>query len=81
VSLDSSADIAIGYRLDSQGFIPGRAKRFSLLHIIQTVALVPIQSKVDRVVKLAPYIHLVPRSGMMELYFHSPISLDGIVLN
>jgi hypothetical protein len=31
--------------------------------------------------KLTPHLHLVPRSRMLELYFHSLICLHGIVLN
>jgi hypothetical protein len=32
-------------------------------------------------VKLTTHLHLVPSSGMVELYFHSPIRLHGMVLN
>jgi hypothetical protein len=34
-----------------------------------------------RGVKLTTHLHLVPRSRMLELYFHSPIYLYGIALN
>jgi hypothetical protein len=34
-----------------------------------------------RGVKLSTQLHLVPRPSMVELYFHSPIHLHGIVLN
>jgi hypothetical protein len=33
---DSSVGIASGYRLDSRGLIPGRGKRFSVFHSVQT---------------------------------------------
>jgi hypothetical protein len=32
-------------------------------------------------VKLTTHLHLVPRSIMVELYFHSHIRLHGVVLN
>jgi hypothetical protein len=32
-------------------------------------------------VKLTTHLHLVPKSRMVELYLHSPISLRGVVLN
>jgi hypothetical protein len=31
-------------------------------------------------VKLIVHLHLVPGSGMVELYVHSPIRLHGVVL-
>jgi hypothetical protein len=31
--------------------------------------------------KLTTYLHLVPRSRMVELYFHFPIRLHGMMLN
>jgi hypothetical protein len=31
--------------------------------------------------ELTAHLHLVPRSRMAELYFHSPIRLHGVVLN
>jgi hypothetical protein len=35
----------------------------------------------SRGVKLTTNLHLVLRPRMVELYLHSPICLDGIVLN
>jgi hypothetical protein len=34
-----------------------------------------------RGLKLTTHLHLVPRSGMVELYFHSPLHLHGLLLN
>jgi hypothetical protein len=31
-----SVGIGMGYKLDAWGFIPGKGKRFSLLHHVQT---------------------------------------------
>jgi hypothetical protein len=31
--------------------------------------------------KLATYLHLVPKSRIVELYLHSPICLQAIMLN
>jgi hypothetical protein len=30
---------------------------------------------------MTSHLHPVPRSGMLELYIHSPIRLHGVVLN
>jgi hypothetical protein len=35
----------------------------------------------DRDVKLTTRLHLMPRSRILELYFHSSIPLHGVVLN
>jgi hypothetical protein len=40
-----------------------------------------IQGAVSRGVKLTTRLHLVPRSGMVELYLHSPIRPHGVELN
>jgi hypothetical protein len=34
-----------------------------------------------RDVKLTTHLHLLPRTGMVELYLHSHLCLHGIVLN
>jgi hypothetical protein len=66
---------------------------FSLLHSVQTSSrayptsnpmwvsgalLLEVNSQG---MKLITHLHLVPRLRMVELYFHSPICLHGIVLN
>jgi hypothetical protein len=35
----------------------------------------------SRVVKLTTHLHLVLKSGMLELHLHSPISFHGIMSN
>jgi hypothetical protein len=64
MSQNSLVSIAMGYRLDGQGLIPGRGK----------------ESFLSPGVKLTTHLHLVPRSRMVELYLHSPICLHGVVL-
>jgi hypothetical protein len=77
-SRDSSLGIATGYGLDGRGSVPVRGKIF-LFSIAPGPALEPIQSHIQwipvavspgqsgRGVKLTTYLHLVPRSRMVEL--------------
>jgi hypothetical protein len=93
VSYLSSVSIATGYGLVGRGSIPGRGKRLvstpqrpdrlwgppSLLY---NVYLGPFQGGLSgRGMKLTTHLRLTPRSRMVELYFHSPTRLHGVVLN
>jgi hypothetical protein len=92
MSQDSSFDIVTGYRLDGLGLNPGRGKIF-LFSTVSKLALGLIQPSIQwelghflqglsgQGVKLTTHLHLVPRSRMVELYFHSTICLHGLVHN
>jgi hypothetical protein len=80
---DSSVGIAVVYGLDGQRSISGRDKRF--FSAVFSPALGPTQppiqwmlslegggGKVAVGVKLTTHLQLVQRSGMVELYLHSP---------
>jgi hypothetical protein len=71
---------------------PAGAKDFSLLHDIWATSgahPVPypmgsggsIQTAKQLGVKLTTNLYLVPKSRMVELYLHSAIRLNGVVLN
>jgi hypothetical protein len=89
-SRDSSIGIAMGYGLDRRGSIPDSGKRFfstpqhpgwlwgppSLLYNGYWHSFP--RSK-GRDVKLTTQLDLEPGSRMVELYFHSPIHLNGVV--
>jgi hypothetical protein len=84
----SSVRIVLGYRLHSQGSIPSRSKRFFSApqhpDPLQGPPSLPsngYQGLFSQGVKLTTYLNQVPRSQMVELYLHSPISLHGMVLN
>jgi hypothetical protein len=70
-------DIVTGYELDSRSSIPGSVPTSLLSNGYS--GLLPWRSN-SHGVKLTTHVHLVPRSRMVELYFHSPICPDGIVL-
>jgi hypothetical protein len=84
-SRDSSDSIVTSYGLHGRGSIPGMGKMYFSFpqhphqlwghYVMDTVGSFP-----GRGVKLTSHLHLVPRSGMVELYLHSPICLDGAVL-
>jgi hypothetical protein len=79
-SWDSSAGIAMGYRLESRDLIPGRGKRFfsSPQHPDQfwgpypmgTTGSIP-GNKAAGSMELTIHLHLVLELIMVELYFHS----------
>jgi hypothetical protein len=83
----------MGYGIDCRGSNPGKGKIFlssaaSRPSLGPTSASYPMgtgadfpRGKAEMGMKLTIHIHLVPRSRMVELYLHSPIRLDGIVLN
>jgi hypothetical protein len=88
--LDSSVSIAMGYGLDGQGLIPGRSKRFvsTPQHPRGPPSLLsngyrgPFpQGWSNQGVKPTTHLHLLLRSRMVELYFHSSVLLHGVVLN
>jgi hypothetical protein len=78
----NSVGIKIYNRLDSRGSVPGRGKiflfstasrltlRLSQLYPIGTDGVFSGRLS-GRGMKLITHLHLVPRSRMMELYFHS----------
>jgi hypothetical protein len=84
--------IPIGYGLWGQGSIPDMGRFFSSPQHTDRPwgppspgsngyrGLFPWDYS-SRGVKLTTHLHLVPKSRMVELYFHSPICLHGIVLN
>jgi hypothetical protein len=79
--------------LDDRISIPGRGKAFFFYFIASRLALGPTQAPIQRVqgmissglsgwvVKLTTYLHLVPRSKIVELYLHSRTLLHDIALN
>jgi hypothetical protein len=88
---DSSVGRATSYGLDGRGSVSGQeAVLFSIASI---PALGPTQPHIQLVpaalflgikrpcVKLTTHLCLVLRSRTTELYLHSPIGLDGVVLN
>jgi hypothetical protein len=90
---DSPVSTVRGYGLDRWDSIPGRGKIFSLLHSIQTDSRTHLASylmgtegsfskgKVARAMKLTVSLHIVPRSKIVELYLHSFICLNSMLLN
>jgi hypothetical protein len=89
---DSSVVIVTGYGLDSRGAIPGRYKIF-LFSIASRPSLGPAQPPIQWVLwVLSPWIKRPGREANhspassaegknVGLYFHSPISLHGAMLN
>jgi hypothetical protein len=76
----------VGHGLNSQGSIPRRGKRF--FSTVSSLALGPTKPRNQWVlgafslgVKLTTHLQEKLRSGMVELYLHSPIHLYDIVLN
>jgi hypothetical protein len=90
---DSSVAIATGYNLEVQGSMPGKGKKFfsTLQHPDRLCGPLTFLSKgywglfpkgeTGRSVKLTTHLHLVPRSRLVELYFHSPIRLHGVAFS
>jgi hypothetical protein len=90
---DTSVGTVMDYWLDGRGSIPGRGKRFfstpqwphrlwaplSLLTTGNSWLFYRVWD--GRFVALNTHFHLLPRSRMVQLYFHSPIHLHGVVLN
>jgi hypothetical protein len=78
---------AKGYGLHGRGSIAGRGKIFlfsTACRLTSRPAQPPIQwvpGAFSLGVKLTTHLHLLPRSRMVELYLHSLICLNGIVLN
>jgi hypothetical protein len=65
--------------LRNHGSIPGRGKRFSFLHNVETVPAAHPALYTNQYLdligwsqKLTIHLHLVPRSRIVELYLHSP---------
>jgi hypothetical protein len=74
----------MGKKLDGQDSIPGKYKRFSLLHCVQTTSgTQPALSNglCGLGVKLTTHRYLLPCSKMMELYPHYPTCRHGVVRN
>jgi hypothetical protein len=77
---DISVDISMGYGMDDQGSIPGKARDFSLLHSVQTDSGAhPASYKIDTGGSVTgikqPGLesdNSPPRSRMLKLYLHSP---------
>jgi hypothetical protein len=85
ITRDSSGGIVTGYGAERLEFdFSGSGGKFYLLHSDQTGSWAhPASYPMDKVaggVKLTIH-HLVPRSGMAELYFHFSIRVHGVVLN
>jgi hypothetical protein len=92
-SRDNSVGIAMGYRMDGRGSIPDTGKTLfsspqrpdrlwgppSLLSNGYRRFFPVGQS--GRGVNLTAHLHLVPRSKLVGLHLHSPIRLNGLVLN
>jgi hypothetical protein len=83
--------IATGYGLDCPGSISIRARFFSSPPCPDRLWSLPgllsdgqrelfSRGYSGRGVTITTYLHLVPRSRIVELYFHSLICLHGIVL-
>jgi hypothetical protein len=81
--------MAMGYWLDGRGSVPGRGTRFFHLHSVGAgsgahPASYPTGtggSFLEGKAAVVCHLYSVPRSRMVELYLHSPISLNGMVLN
>jgi hypothetical protein len=91
-SRDSSVGIATVYGMDRRGSIPGKGKRvFSYTQLWDRLWGPPslLYSGYWGIslgqggwgVKLTTHFHVVPRPGMVELYFYSPIRLHGVMLD
>jgi hypothetical protein len=90
LSRGSSVGIAKGYRLDGRGSIIGRGKTFFLYSTASIPALEPTQP-LNQWVPAGSFLGVKwpgneanrspPRSRMVQLHFHSPIRLHGLVLN
>jgi hypothetical protein len=73
--------------MDGRGSVLGRGKRFfssprrpeQISYPMGTVVPSKEEKRPGR--ELTTNLHLVPRSRMVELYFHFPIRLHGVVLN
>jgi hypothetical protein len=90
-NLDSSVGTKTGYGLESRGSVPGAS--FFFLHSVQTVSgahqdSYPMDTWGDFLgglsewgLKLTTRLHLVSKSRMVELYFHSSIRLHAILFN
>jgi hypothetical protein len=72
MSRHSSVGIVTDYGMGRLGSIPGRGNRFSIFRSVQTGSVAHLAGQSDRGVELTTYLHLVPRSGMVELYVRSP---------
>jgi hypothetical protein len=87
-------DYTTGKTTDNWGSIPGRDKTLPLLHSVQTSSGVHPTSystsiparlfprgQSGRAVMLTTHLHIVPWLTMGELYLHSTVRLQGVVLN
>jgi hypothetical protein len=90
MSQESSVSRARGYGLDGRGSIPDRSKRlFSSPQSLDRLCGPPsflsngyrgLFPQAAGGVKLTTYLHITPRSRMVELYLHSPIRPHGVVV-
>jgi hypothetical protein len=94
IGYDNSGGIATGYGMDGRGSIPGKSKRFSSLHSVQTgsgahPALYPMgaggsfprgKKRPEREADQSPPCSAEVKNGGV-IYLHSPIRLPSIVLN
>jgi hypothetical protein len=77
----------MGYRLDGLGSNPGKDKRFSVFHSVDSCsgshpASYPMGIGVKRLGRATDHLpRLVPRPRMVDLYTHFSIRLHGVVLN
>jgi hypothetical protein len=86
--LEAGVGIATGHGLDGPSSIAGSARFFSAPQCPHRL-WGPTQPSIQWVpralspggVKLRTHLHVVSRSGEVELYLQSPIRLHGIVLN
>jgi hypothetical protein len=86
-SRDSTLGTAMSYGLDGGSSIPGRGN-ILLFSIAPRPALGPTKLSTQWVpgalppgIKLTTHLYLVLRLRMVELYLHSPICIQGVVLN
>jgi hypothetical protein len=83
---DSLVALATGYKLDGQGSIPGRYKRFSVLHSVQTdpgahCASYPVGTGGSFRESKAAGPWSWKLTSVYTIYLHCPLRLHGLVLN
>jgi hypothetical protein len=84
-----SRDTLLVIRAEGWDPIPCRSKRHSYTPQRPKPALGPTHPPIQWVPgglslgikRLITHLHLMPRLRMVDLYFHSPIRLHGVVLN
>jgi hypothetical protein len=83
---DSIATRLRAERTRNPASISGRRNRFTPEHNVETGSgdtkpPMWVPGAIDRGMTLTTHLHLVPRLRMVELYLHSGICLDDVVLN